>query len=967
MVLSLIQKQKRSLSMYKVKTERMVKKMNIRINVGKMLKIIIGIAVVGVIVLFFALSSIIDLLLNIQFYQNRLNLDWWTFFTLNNSALLWCPLITVLILMGIVTIFNPLTSSTLTFLYNVTKRRWRPSRRNCVLWNYLVIGLAGGFVMGWIIGYIFEVGFGIFVANYTHISYDFFPTLFTALSYPLNPGIMDINTLFVFTYIIRPFIVLIVVAIIIKMVLDLFNSYSFHPGSQTNATKTTGSIIFIISLIFFIIWLFLPSLAYDVVDSSAALGVVIGFFTCLIIGGIFYVSGVILKEEASTGVHLKQIFAFCLILLILIPMVTFLIAGVKILYRDVNWTPWVWNTKTSTEIANTRIAAGLTNFTTLTTQQLLNNQSKSGIPDEEIISHIRTYDQNASRLSMQNQIGTNWEALADSDIVYINYTEYWIAPRKIRDDPNFALDWVQTHIIYTHSEGFVAVNPVTGEIAQPNSYPSVFGVPSDSPIYFGESPGNYYTILNNTQGFTEIGNITYQGAPDAKLNGFLNWWFIEDWGFKTFDETNYLIKRNINDRVGGILLPHMILGDDPYLVFDGANKRMYYCIDIILDFPSFSGYIQSDIVRWLGVVLIDTALGTMNFYQYNNAYANLPYDFLQIYIDKYNWEPMPSWLIPQLKYPEILIEYQMQIDYTYHVRETTTWRNGNDWFELPLGSDLYYLIYNVGNGTTYVGASTVEFKSASVGNLVGFYIVENGKDPNNLGKVTFYRNGTAGETQMIGLTTAISAYQQKDAQYLRLLITPRPGNYLIYPLANSLYYVIPFYDRTGTFKETLKRVALVNAFNPAIIGIGNNTLQAYQALKVSSPVPPGILSLSVLTSPSNVLVNTYQPKINDLEVLISNGYTTKGFNVSVEIRTESDLFNVSFGGSELKPIKVGQNYTYSLANLTLLPTQYSKLVPQITGRLPAGFVSGTIKYNVALYFANGTFINSRDRMISISL
>jgi hypothetical protein len=309
----------------------------------------------------------------------------------------------------------------------------------------------------------------------------------------------------------------------------------------------------------------------------------------------------------------------------------------------------------------------------------------------------------------------------------------------------------------------------------------------------------------------------------------------------------------------------------------------------------------------------------------------------------------------------------MQIDYTYHVQDATTWRNGNDWFERPSGADLYYLMYNEGNNLTYVGTSIVEFKSASVGNLVGFYIVENGRNQTTLGKVTFYRNASAGETQMIGLETAVSAYQQKDAQYLRLLGAPRLGNYLIYPLLNSLYYVIPMYDRTGNFTETLKRVALVNAFNPAIIGIGSNTLQAYQALNVSAAILPGVLSLSVLSSPSNVLANTYQLKVNDLEVLISNGYTTRGFNVSVKIRTESDLFNVSFGGSELKPIKIGLNYTYSVANLTLLPTQYSNLIPQITGRLPAGFISGTIKYNIALYFANGTLINSKDRTISISL
>jgi hypothetical protein len=333
----------------------------------------------------------------------------------------------------------------------------------------------------------------------------------------------------------------------------------------------------------------------------------------------------------------------------------------------------------------------------------------------------------------------------------------------------------------------------------------------------------------------------------------------------------------------------------------------------------------------------------------------------------YDWNPMPSWLIPQLKYPEMLIEYQMGIDYTYHIQDAMTWRNSNDIFERPSNTDLHYIIYDLGHGLTYVGASIVEFKSASVGNLVGFYIVENGKFPNLLGNVIFYRNGTAGETQMIGLETAVSAYQQKDAQYLRLLGARRFGNFLIYPLAGALYYVIPTYDRTGTNIETLKRVALVNVFDPSIIGIGNNTLQAYRDLNISAALPSGVLSLTVLKSPVSVQANTYQPQINDLELLLDNGYPTIGFNVSVKIRTESSLFNVSFGGIDIMPTFDGQNYTYSVANLTLLPTQYSSLTPQITGRLPAGFVSGTIKYTIGFSFINGTLIDSKIRTVVIYL
>ena len=146
-------------------------------------------------------------------------------------------------------------------------------------------------------------------------------------------------------------------------------------------------------------------------------------------------------------------------------------------------------------------------------------------------------------------------------------------------------------------------------------------------------------------------------------------------------------------------------------------------MDIILAFPSFSGYTQSSIVRWLGVVLVDTALGTMNFYSYDNSSNYLPYDFLQVYMDKYPWQPMPSWLIDQLKYPEELAEYQLEVDYTYHVTERTTWKSGEDFFVRPTESDLYYIMYDVGYGLSYVGAFLVYFRGAAFVNLVVFYII----------------------------------------------------------------------------------------------------------------------------------------------------------------------------------------------------------------------------------------------------
>ncbi len=931
-----------------------------RININKAIKILVGVVVAAFFVFIFSISAIISLVLNIQFYENRLGMNWWTIFTLDNAAILWCPLISIIILLILVTCLNPTTSSTLTLLFGITKRaNQRPSRKQCIIWNYAVVAGLGGLLVGWYIGFATNAGFGIFVAKEAGMSFDFMAFL-QALSYPLTPGVVDMNVVFTFSFILRPFIILIVGSVIAKLALDISNSFLFR--RNVNPFKLTGAIVLMISLAFFISWLFLPSAAFDVVDSVAAYAVVLGFFASLVIGGIFYGIGVMNPERYRGRNLYKKILALALIIVFIIPIGALIAAGVKGLYREANWNDWVWDTKISTQINKTQDAAGIADIRKLTTQQLMNNQSLSGVSDTEMIPHIRTFDQNASRLSMQNKIGSAWEKLADSDIIYINNSEYWIAPRTIRTD--LGLSWVQDHLIYTHSRGFIALNPVTGDLIDTNSYPSTFGVLENHSIYFGELPSNSYTMLN-VSSVQEIESIRYSGIPDVTLDGFLNWWYIEEWGFKTGEPTNYLIKRNIYDRIGDILLPYMIVGEDAYLVYDGATKRMFYCADIILDFPSFSGYIQSDIVRWLGVVLIDTKSGAMDFYKYNQTFANLPYAFLNIYTTTYPWQSMPSWLVPQLKYPEILIEYQLSVDYTYHVTDPNTWRSGNDFFERPSDTDLYYIIYNLGYGPTYVGASFVEFQGATVGNLVGLYLVENGKIPEYFGRVTFFRNGTAGETQMIGLAAARSAYQQADAQFLQLLPNKRYGNYLIYPLAGSLYFVIPVYATTGTGIETLKRVALVNVFNPRDIGIGNSTMQAYDALNITQVIPAGVLSLNIIRSPAISKANTYETGTNNLELLINNGYPTQSFNVTLQITTESAYFNVSFAGQEIKPVDIGGNHSYFIANFTLLPTQYVGIIPQITGRLPAGSPSMTINYNVDLYFSNGTLYDQKQRSIYI--
>ena len=192
-----------------------------RSDTKKLIKYAVGISVAVIVIFFIAVYTILSIVINTQFYWNRLNLNWWTYFTMNNSAILWCPLITILILVILVTCLNPFNSSTLNILYGIIFKTRHPSKLKSLIWNYTVVAGVGGIIAGLIIGFSLNAGFGIFVANYANLSLNFFSTLFTALSYPFNPGVSDPNVLFTFSYIFRPFILLIVVGLIIKLILVL--------------------------------------------------------------------------------------------------------------------------------------------------------------------------------------------------------------------------------------------------------------------------------------------------------------------------------------------------------------------------------------------------------------------------------------------------------------------------------------------------------------------------------------------------------------------------------------------------------------------------------------------------------------------------------------------------------------------------------------------------------------------------
>ncbi len=130
------------------------------------------------------------------------------------------------------------------------------------------------------------------------------------------------------------------------------------------------------------------------------------------------------------------------------------------------------------------------------------------------------------------------------------------------------------------------------------------------PIYYLMKP-------LNTEWAEGIPNnkFTYEEEPDGILTGLEGFWKTLNIGLFAYafnSKHEYLINRNVINRVYQILLPQLRIDSDPYLVFDMTRGKMYYAVSIYT-YINVGSYAQYPILRFLGVSLIDVISGEMTY------------------------------------------------------------------------------------------------------------------------------------------------------------------------------------------------------------------------------------------------------------------------------------------------------------------------------------------------------------------
>ena len=497
-----------------------------------------------------------------------------------------------------------------------------------------------------------------------------------------------------------------------------------------------------------------------------------------------------------------------------------------------NYLPYQWYPQTQKQITVTRWAAGVDG---------INVQNITNLPTSNpttTLDLVRQWDQQAASVINTKEIGAyNWMGLASSEIVFYNGTEYWVSPTT----PVFpSTDWISEHLIYTHAAKVLVINTHNGSVVPATS---AFGISSEPPIYYGEGSGFNQSVYVHVPGYDEIQNVSYAGAPDYVLGGWQkSMWFTFSEGQLGFafspQSIDMLWNRNIFSRVGDVLISGLTMDPSAYIVSDG--KSLYYAVQVYINYPLQSGFSASPYLRFFGVVLVNIKDGGMQGYTVSNLLGTNSSDFLTRFYQNYysSWKAPPSWLVPQLRYPEQLlgsptVPGQLDYDFIYHVSDPFVFRSGTQFYERSADSTVQYIPFAVGNSTYFVGLQLVQYQGVVSKNLGALYIAYGG---DKLGEIYLYQNPS--QALIIGPAAAENALTTNQLVRTQLTLLPnnRFGSYLLYSVGGVLTYFVAVYTNPG-ISGVVTQLPFMTAVSPSTgaVGVGNDAAAAFSNLGTGTP------------------------------------------------------------------------------------------------------------------------------------
>ncbi len=896
--------------------------------------------------------------LNSQLYNNKAGgldyqefkfLDYWSnFFFLNKSALIGA-------FIGTIIMSLPPDRILLTAI-GTRLRFGKPSRKKALLF-WWTVGFAIFYGLGFLIDLSGQFSWNMYLLDNGEIEFNPFTLIFDAFNVLMNPNNTDMTSIYIYQSLYVPIINFIIGVLIFRAALKILQNIYI----RRNDYQVIMSSLFVVTLFFGLIFLNIPMMALDGIQITQIWTFIVGFFSLMTLSIILFIYGKIKLSQNPRNYILysrerRKVIMMSIITLFIILIPLFISVGPSINLSNASvYEQEIWVKKINRQIEWTHTSAGLDIFEERPIENF--TTSTNSTYDDLMIPQIRQYDQTYAVKTLSAKIGTTYEGLADSDIVYINGTEYWVAPKTIRID-QFSGDPVAIHTeLYDHVEGIMAINSFNGTLV---NITDTFSISESYPIFFGESESSKFLMEQGLSSYGRLGaydsdilldtewsggiekNIhVYTGSPDGTLSGLEGFWYTVGmglWGYSSQSEYNFLINRNVKTRVSNILLPNMRIDSDPYLVFDGMGK-MYYAVSIYTSI-NVGSYAATPIYRFLGICLVDVMYGTLEFYENPSLEASSldpTFNLWEIYINKYNWQSAPSWLIAQMRYPEDLLELQLEANYIYHVNDLKSWKRGDDFQERPQDGDLFYIETILGDGIVeFVGLDIVEYKGQDARTLAGMYVMRHGP---YLGEAIFYHTRDLGANQLIGPQTARDSYINEAAKTNPLIEDWTSGNTLLYPLLNSIYYYIPSYSTIGDV-QNLNLAGFVEGFTRDV-GIGADAYGAYEDLGKFSPTAftlnsnandPDLDGKFTLSWTKSTYTDTYSIYQNDtlVEEVSSSEFSyeisglSNGYYI-YHIIAENDYGSISSNDHPVNVSLIPINYDFSLEDSIILPSDFAKL------------------------------------------
>ena len=265
-------------------------------------------------------------------------------------------------------------------------------------------------------------------------------------------------------------------------------------------------------------------------------------------------------------------------------------------------------------------------------------------------------------------------------------------------------------------------------------------------------------------------------------------------------------------------------------VTDGV--RSYWLVPLIAGFDTRNvpWSVSNPYLRLVGYALVDTYDGKISLIRTGDDF------FTNMFASQYGDKIIASstWLEKQVRYPEELFNWKVNMYNIYHVTDTSTFIQAKEFYEVPQGLGTYYVQAQPRgfDKSKFIGLLSLELRGSQGRNLAGFMIVEN--DMENLGKMRFYQVPLDSKTKLLGPTAVREALDRDPdfAQLKTLLRNPRIGDNILYRVGDHDVYFIPVYTAgAGGVVTQLGTIAAVGAAfdGEYYVGMGNNPHQAFAA------------------------------------------------------------------------------------------------------------------------------------------